>query len=36
MYLRETGLEGLRWIPLAQERDQCRDLVNIAMNFHVP
>jgi len=33
--LRETGLEGVDWIHLAQERDQWWALVNIVMNFWV-
>jgi hypothetical protein len=34
--LRETGRDGVNWIDLAQDRDQCRALVNTAMNFRVP
>jgi hypothetical protein len=31
--LRETGLEGVDWIHLAQDRDRWRTLVNTVMNF---
>jgi hypothetical protein len=30
--LRRLAVECVEWIPLAQERDQCRALVNMAMN----
>jgi hypothetical protein len=30
---KETGLEGVDWIRLAQDRDQWRAVVNKAMNF---
>jgi hypothetical protein len=36
MYLRETELEGVDWIHLAQERDQWRAVVNMVMNLWVP
>jgi hypothetical protein len=36
MYLRETGCGGMDWINLAQDRDQWRALVNMAMNLRVP
>jgi hypothetical protein len=36
LYLREIGLKGVNWIHLAQDRDQCRDLVNIVMNLRIP
>jgi hypothetical protein len=29
-------MEGLDWIGLAQERDKCRALVNVALNLRVP
>jgi hypothetical protein len=34
--LRETGLDGMDWIDLAQNRDQWRALVNTVMNLRVP
>jgi hypothetical protein len=33
--LRELGWEGVDWIHLVQERDQCRDLANTVMNPRV-
>jgi hypothetical protein len=36
MDLREMGLKCLGWIHLAQDRDQWRVLVNVAMNHWVP
>jgi hypothetical protein len=36
MDLRETGLSGMDWIDLAQDRDQWRALVNTVMNLRVP
>jgi hypothetical protein len=33
IYLRETGWIGKDWIELAQDRDQCKALVNTVMNF---
>jgi hypothetical protein len=33
--LRETGWDGMDWIDLAQDRDQCRALVNTVMNLRV-
>jgi hypothetical protein len=36
IYLREIIWGGMDWIDLAQDRDQCRALVNTAMNFRVP
>jgi hypothetical protein len=36
MDLREIGLGGMGWIDLAQDRDQCRALVNTVMNLRVP
>jgi hypothetical protein len=32
MDLRKTGWDGMDWIDLAQDRDQCRALVNAVMN----
>jgi hypothetical protein len=36
MDLRETGLDGIDWIDLAQDRDRWRALVNAVMNLRVP
>jgi hypothetical protein len=36
MDLRETGLEGAKWIHLAEERDRWRAVVSMAMNLRVP
>jgi hypothetical protein len=36
MDLRETGLDGINWIDLAQNRNQWRALVNTVMNLWVP
>jgi hypothetical protein len=36
MDLREIGWGGMDWIDLAQDRDQCRALVNTVMNLRVP
>jgi hypothetical protein len=33
---RETGLEGLDWLHLTQDREQCWPLVNMIMNLWVP
>jgi hypothetical protein len=35
MDLRETGLEGVEWIHLAQDKDQWQVLVNTVMNLWV-
>jgi hypothetical protein len=35
-YLIETGMQGVEWIHLAQDRDQWRALVNTVMNLRVP
>jgi hypothetical protein len=34
--IRETGWDGMDWIDLAQERDQCKAPVNMVMNLRVP
>jgi hypothetical protein len=34
--LKYMGWDGLDWIHLAQDRDQCRVLVNKVMNLQVP
>jgi hypothetical protein len=34
--LRENGWSGMEGIHLAQDRDQCRALVNTVMNFRFP
>jgi hypothetical protein len=36
MDLREIGWDGMNWIDLAQDRDQCGALVNAVMNLRVP
>jgi hypothetical protein len=36
MYLGETGLGGVDWIGLAQDRDKWRALANSVMNPRVP
>jgi hypothetical protein len=36
MDLRELEWDGMDWIELAQDRDQCRVLVNTVMNLRVP
>jgi hypothetical protein len=36
MDIREIGWGGMDWIDLVQDRDQCRALVNTAMNLRVP
>jgi hypothetical protein len=34
--LRETGIDGANWIPLAQDRVHWRAFVNTVMNLRVP
>jgi hypothetical protein len=34
--LREIGWDGMDWIDLAEDRDQWRPLVNMAINLQVP
>jgi hypothetical protein len=36
MDLKEIGWVGIDWIELAQDRDQCRAVVNTVMNLRVP
>jgi hypothetical protein len=36
MDLREIGWNGVDWINMAQNRDQWRALVNMALNIRVP
>jgi hypothetical protein len=36
MHLKEIGWGGVEWINLAQDRDQRRALMNMAMNLWVP
>jgi hypothetical protein len=35
MDLKEIGWEAVKWIHLAQDRDQWRDVVNTVMNLRV-
>jgi hypothetical protein len=34
--LRGIGWNGMDWIDLAQDRDQCRAVVNTVMNLRIP
>jgi hypothetical protein len=36
MNFREIGWDGMGWIHLAQDRHQCRALMNTVMNLRVP
>jgi hypothetical protein len=36
MDLREIGWDGMDWVELAQDRDECRALLNTTINFRVP
>jgi hypothetical protein len=36
MNLKERGWNGMDWIDMAHDRDQCRALVNTALNLRVP
>jgi hypothetical protein len=36
IYLKEIGWGGKLWIHLAQNKNQCRALVNMLMNLRVP
>jgi hypothetical protein len=36
MDLREIGIDGAKWIQLAQDRVQCRACVNTVMKLRVP
>jgi hypothetical protein len=36
MDLRNIGWDGMDWIDLTQDRDQCRALVNTVMNLRLP
>jgi hypothetical protein len=36
MDLRQIRLGGMDWIDVAQDRDQCRALVNTVVNLWVP
>jgi hypothetical protein len=36
MDLREIGIDGAKWIQLAQDRVQWRDFVNMVMYLRVP
>jgi hypothetical protein len=35
-WILETGLGGIGWIDLAQDRDQWKSLVNMVINLWVP
>jgi hypothetical protein len=36
MDLREIGWDAVDWMDMAQDRDQCRALVNMVLNLRVP
>jgi len=36
IHLEEVGWEGVDWIPMAQDMDKRRDLVNMVVRFVVP
>jgi hypothetical protein len=36
MDVRETGIDGMNWIRLAQDRVQCWAFLNTVMNLQVP
>jgi hypothetical protein len=36
MDLREIGWDGVDWMDMAQDRDQCMALVNTVLNIRVP
>jgi hypothetical protein len=36
MVLRETRLDGVNWIDMAQDSDQWRVIVNMVLNLRVP
>jgi hypothetical protein len=36
MVLREIGWDGMKWIELAQDRDQWSVLLNTVVNLQVP
>jgi hypothetical protein len=36
MDLRETGLGGMDWIDVAQDKDQYEAFMNIAADFRIP
>jgi hypothetical protein len=36
MNLREIGWDGVDWMDMAQDKDQCRALVNTVLNLRVP
>ena len=36
MHMKETGQEGVCWIHVAQDRDQCQALVKKVNKFWIP
>jgi hypothetical protein len=36
MYLKDTRRNGMEWVPVARDKDQCRALVNMEMNVRAP
>jgi hypothetical protein len=36
MDLRKIGWDGVDWIDMSQDMDQCRALVNMVLNLQVP
>jgi hypothetical protein len=36
MYLRESGLNDMDWVHLAQNRDPCRVVLNTVMHLLIP
>jgi hypothetical protein len=36
MDLRKIGLKGVDWMPLAQDRNQCRAIVNTVIKHGIP
>ena len=36
MDLQEVGCVGMYWIELAQDKDRCREIMNVVMKLRVP